>query len=176
MKLTLNKIDFIFQVLEEYILVITGSAVTLMILANALFRALQIDWFGSEELTLFVAVWLYFIGGICAGRDNTHICGNMLDMFISNKKIIFIFDVLKNVLSIAMASVFSVWIYEFVLWQGKLHSTTAVFKLPIVISLIPIAVFFTFWVIYLIRDLVVLVQNGPERKEERDTEKGDEVA
>jgi TRAP-type C4-dicarboxylate transport system permease small subunit len=176
MKLALNKIDYIFQVMEEYILVITGSAVTLMILANALFRFIQIDWFGSEELTLFVAAWLYFMGGICASRDNTHICGDMLNMFIANEKIIFVFDIIKNVISIAMASMFSIWIYEFLLWQNHLHSTTPVFKLPIVISLIPIAVFFTFWVIYMVRDLVVLIQNGPQRVEEKNTEKGDELA
>lgn len=165
MNIAIRKIDNIVRILEENVLIITGTAVTLMILANALFRYIQVDWFGSEELTLLTASWLYFIGSIGASRDNTHIRGDMLEMFVANKKIVYVFNLAKTVIAIAMASVFSVWVCQFVFWQYKLGSHTPVLKLPLVISLIPIPLFFIAWVIYMVRDLIIIIQNAPKRED-----------
>lgn len=170
MKALLKKIDHACEVFEEYIILITGTAITLMILASALFRMIKFDWFGSEELTLIVGVWMYFIGSICAARDNTHISGDMLNMFISNKRVVWICNIVKDIVSIAMAAVFMVWCTQFVAWQVSLGAQTAVYKIPNWISLIPIPLFFAFWVIYLIRNLVILVVAGPERHHEGGTQ------
>lgn len=156
-----KKIDSFFEAIEEYILLITGTVVTLMILASAVFRFIKFDWFGSEELTLIVGVWLYFVGSICAARNNTHISGDMLNMFISNKQVVFLFNVIRDAVSIAMAAVFTVWTFQFLTWQISLGASTAVYKLPNFISLIPIPLFFAFWVVYLIRNLVILIQSRP---------------
>ena len=156
-----KKIDSFFETIEEYILLITGTVVTLMILASAVFRFIKFDWFGSEELTLIVGVWLYFVGSICAARNNTHISGDMLNMFISNKQVVFLFNVIRDAVSIAMAAVFTVWTFQFLTWQISLGASTAVYKLPNFISLIPIPLFFAFWVVYLIRNLVILIQSRP---------------
>ena len=74
----LKKVDRLLESLEGWILVLTGTAVGVMILANAIFRFLRVDWFGSEELTMFVAFWLYFVGAACASRDDTHISADMV--------------------------------------------------------------------------------------------------
>lgn len=158
MKVILKKMDHVFEVFEEYILLITGTAVTLMILASAVFRFIKFDWFGSEELTLIVGVWLYFVGSICAARNNTHICGDMLNMFITNKRVVFVFNVIRDAVSVAMAAVFTVWTFQFLTWQISLGASTAVYKLPNFISLIPIPLFFTFWVVYLVRNLILQIQ------------------
>ena len=162
----LKKIDSVLELAEEYILLITGTAVTLMILVSAIFRMAKIDWFGSEELTLIVGAWLYFVGSICAGRDDTHIRGDMLNMFISNKKVVFVCNIVRDIVAIAMAAVFTLWTAQFVLWQYLLGASTAVYKLPMTISILPIPIFFAFWVIYLIRDFVILLKKGPECEEE----------
>lgn len=44
----LRKIDGFIEKVEGWILIITGTAVGVMILANAIFRFLRVDWFGSE--------------------------------------------------------------------------------------------------------------------------------
>lgn len=159
MKAALREIDHIFQIFEEYIIVITGTAVTMMILANALFRFIKYDWFGSEELTLIVGVWLYFVGSICAARSDTHIKGDMLNMFISSEKLTLIFNIIRDVVSVIMAAVFTVWTTQFLIWQVSLGASTAVYKLPNFISLIPIPLFFAFWTIYLLRALIIRLMN-----------------
>lgn len=161
MKTFLKKIDRLCELFEEYILLLTGTAVTMMILVNALFRVLQIDWFGAEELTLIVGVWLYFIGSIGAGRDNIHISGDMLNMFVKNKHVTYWFNVLRDLISLAMAAVFTSWTLEFVTWQFRLGAQTAVYKLPNVIQLIPIPLFFALWTVYLLRNLIIQIGDRP---------------
>lgn len=160
----LKKIDRIFEVFEEYIMLITGTAVTMMILINALFRIIQVDWFGAEELTLIVGVWLYFVGSICAGRENVHISGDMLNMFISNKHVTYWFNILRDVISLVMSGVFTVWTTQFLTWQISLGAQTAVYKVPNFISLIPVPLFFAFWTIYLLRNLVLQICNRPDKE------------
>lgn len=147
----------------------TGSGVTCMILVSALFRVLKIDWFGSEELTLMVGGWLYFIGGIRAARDGTHISGDMLNIFIKSEKILHIFNIIKMCIAIIMSIFFTVWTYQFLIWQISLGAVSAVYKLPNYISLIPIPLFFTFWIIYLLKDMYYLMRSyrqsiGGDRK------------
>jgi TRAP-type C4-dicarboxylate transport system permease small subunit len=166
MKTILKKIDRVFEIFEEYIMLITGTAVTMMILINALFRVIQVDWFGAEELTLIVGVWLYFVGSICAGRENIHISGDMLNMFISNKHVTYGFNILRDLVSLVMSGVFTVWTYQFLAWQISLGAQTAVYKVPNFISLIPIPLFFAFWTLYLLRNLVVQIGNKPGKTEE----------
>lgn len=64
----LRSLDRFIEKLQNWILLLTGTAITMMILVNALFRFLKVDWFGSEELILFVAFWLYFTGSACASQ------------------------------------------------------------------------------------------------------------
>jgi len=146
------------QWVQDWILIITGTAVGLMILVNALFRFLRIDWFGSEELTLFVAFWLYFTGAAYASRENTHISADMLSLFTSNVKVRAVADIVKNTIGAVMAAVFTYWCFNYVSWQANLGAKSAVYKLPIIISTIPIFICFLLWTLYLVRDLVSAVK------------------
>lgn len=146
------------QWVQDWILIITGTAVGLMILVNALFRFLRIDWFGSEELTLFVAFWLYFTGAAYASRENTHISADMLSLFTSNVKVRAVADIVKNTIGAVMAAVFTYWCFNYVSWQANLGAKSAVYKLPIIISTIPILICFLLWTLYLVRDLVSAVK------------------
>jgi len=162
MKKVLCKLDHFIEIIQNYILILTGTAVTLMILINALFRFLAIDWFGSEELTLFVAFWLYFTGSACASREGSHISADMLGLFTKNQVFLRVIAILKNAVGLVMAAVFTLWTFEFVMWQNQLGAASAVYKLPVLISLIPILIAFALWTVYLLRDLLRCFVEKPE--------------
>ncbi len=149
----LKKVDRLLESLEGWILVLTGTAVGVMILANAIFRFLRVDWFGSEELTMFVAFWLYFVGAACASRDDTHISADMVSLFTTNPKTRAIVSLVKNAVSLAISAVFTVWCFNYVTWQATMGAKSSVYKLPVIISTIPILFCFAMWTLYLIRDL-----------------------
>ena len=170
----LKKIDGALEWLQDWILVITGTAVGLMILVNALFRIIKVDWFGSEELTLFVAFWLYFMGAACASRDDTHISADMVSLFTTNPKIRAIIDVIKNTIGTAMSAVFTVWCFQYVSWQAQLGAKSSVYKLPVIIATIPILICFALWTLYLIRDLVKALSVLTGKDNSAEIEKGGE--
>ena len=150
----LKKADQALNRVQNWILVITGTAITAMILVNAACRFLQIDWFGSEELTMFVAFWLYFVGSACASREDTHISADMLALFTEDPKARAVAGIVKNVISVVMCAVFTYWCFNYVSWQMSLGAKSSAYKLPIVISTIPILLSFALWVLNLIRDLM----------------------
>ena len=150
----LRKIDGFIEKVEGWILIITGTAVGVMILANAIFRFLRVDWFGSEELTMFVAFWLYFVGAACASRDDTHISADMVSLFTSNPKVRATVNLVKTVIGLVISAVFTVWCFNYVAWQATMGAKSSVYKLPVIISTIPILFSFVMWTLYLIRDIV----------------------
>ena len=141
---------------------------------NALFRIIKVDWFGSEELTLFVAFWLYFMGAACASRDDTHISADMVSLFTTNPKIRAIIDVIKNTIGTAMSAVFTVWCFKYVSWQAQLGAKSSVYKLPVIIATIPILICFALWTLYLIRDLVKALSVLTGKDNSAEIEKGGE--
>ncbi len=164
----LKKLDGMLEWVQNWILIITGTAVGIMILVNAVFRLLRIDWFGSEELTLFVAFWLYFMGAACASRENTHISADMLSLFSDSPKVRAIADIVKNVIGGAMSALFTYWCFNYVVWQANMGAKSAVYKLPVIIATTPILICFFLWTLYLIRDLVnaIKVLSGSAPKPE----------
>lgn len=168
----IRKLDDLLKWVQNWILVITGTAVGIMIIVNAAFRFLAIDWFGSEELTLFVAFWLYFMGAACASREGTHICADMIALFTDNVKILSVVGVIKNLVGLAMSVTFTVWCAQYVAWQAGLGAKSVVYKLPVIISTIPILICFVLWSLYLLRDLIISARSFTAKKEASDMEGG----
>lgn len=154
----LKKLDKVLEWIEEWILVITGTAVMMMILVNAACRYLRIDWFGSEELTMFVAFWLYFTGCACASREKTHISADMINLFTNNKTVINTVTLIRNIISLVVCAMFTRWCFNYVAWQMEKHAKSIIYKLPVTIATIPMLVAFVLWTIYLVRDLIVTLR------------------
>ena len=151
----LQKLDEGLDRIEGWILVITGVAVCCIIFVNALMRYIfKLDFYGNEEITLFFAFWLYFIGSARAAKRKTHITADMISIFTKNEKIIDIFHMLREVISLGMAAIATYWSLSYVMWSGSLGAKSSVSKLPLLIAQIPIFISFLLWTIYEIRDVV----------------------
>lgn len=151
----LKKIDNFLEKIENIILIFTGIAVCLLIFIGAMMRYIfKIDFYGSEEIILFISFWLYFIGSTVAAKKNTHIDANMLSIFIKNEKVLQLFSLIKNIIAFFMASIVTYWCYKYVSWSAEMGAASNVFKLPNIIGQIPIFISFFIWDMYLIRDIV----------------------
>ena len=86
MEKLLKSIDNLTCKLQEYICIVTGVIVCFLIVVAAFMRyVLAKDFYGSEELILLTAFWLYFIGSSLAARDDTHINADMTSLFVKNE-------------------------------------------------------------------------------------------
>lgn len=150
----MKKLGKIFNGIQEYILIITGVAVTILIMVAAAARYIfKTDFYGSEEITLFFAFWLYFIGSMYAAKNNSHINANMISMFVKNQTIIKTVEVVKDGITLFLTVVVSYWCFNYVSWSFGMNAKSNVFKLPNVIAQLPILLSFIAWIFYAFRDV-----------------------
>lgn len=132
----------------------------MLIFADALARYIfKQSFIGSEEIILFIAFWLYFIGSMYAARKDTHISANMISMFVNNQKIVKIVELLKNILSLLMTIIITVWCFRYVSWSFNMNARSNVFKLPNLIGQVPIFLSFFVWNFYALRDVIKSLYN-----------------
>ncbi len=151
----LKKLDDGLEFVENWILILTGIAVCVLIFISAMTRYIfKTDFYGSEELILFTAFWLYFTGSAMAAKKDTHINANMISMFVKNQKIVATFDFIKYLISLFISVIATYWCYNYVTWSIQMKAASNVFKLPVVIGQLPIFISFFLWTLYLIRDVI----------------------
>jgi len=156
LKEVVSAIDKGLQVIYDYIMMIAGSAVAILIMVGALMRyVLKIDFYGSEEIILIFGFWLYFIGSISAARSKSHLNANMVTIFTKNERIIAIAAIIKDLVSLAICTLAIVWCYRYWSWTFNLKPRTSVHKIPYYIQQFPMCLSFLMWGVYLVRDCCV---------------------
>ena len=154
-----KRIDSIIEQISNWLLVITGIAVCVLIFAGAVMRhVFHSDFYGSEELILVAAFWLYFIGSSMAAKHDTQIRAEMLDMIIKNKTLLSIANIVKYIINLAMSTIASIWSIQYVLWNINMNVKSNVFRFPVAFAVLPIAISFVLWAIYCLRDLINAVK------------------
>lgn len=168
---TLGKAEQIWDRIQEYILIITGSAVCILIIVSALMRqVLKIDLYGSEEIILFIAFWLYFIGSMYAAKKDTHINANMISMFTDNKKVLILSEIVKEGISLVLNIVVLKWCFDYVMWSVSLGRRSDVFKLPHLIGQLPILISFFMWIFYTLRRFIGYIRGYKDFKKGSDSQ------
>ncbi|GAB1477263.1 hypothetical protein MASR2M70_21010 [Bacillota bacterium] len=149
----ISKIDLLLERINQFIIVLTGSAVAILIMVGAFMRyVIKMDFYGSEEIILMVGFWLFFVGSISAAREKSHLNANMVAVFTNNPMILKISDLLRDVLSLAVCSLAIYWCYDYWSWVFPLQPKTSVHKIPYYIQQFPMCISFLLWGFYLIRD------------------------
>ena len=135
---------------------VAGVCLTAMIFATVVARyVFKRDIFGSEEIIMFFAWWLYFIGGIGGSQEDSHIKADMIEVFCSNK---FIVDFCRGLAKALESFVFFLAAYmTYLMLQTnfKRWPVTTALKIPYVATQIPIfigfigmAVFAIYWSLF----------------------------
>ena len=155
----LKKINSATLKVMETILCISGSVSSILIIAGAFMRyVLKKDFFGMDEFIMLSAFWLYFIGSSYASWEDSHINADLVTSFVKNPKALKVLAIIKYSLSIAISSVTTFWCFQFVMWNIEKMPKTAVYKIPVITSQIPILISFIMMTIYLCMHLVIAIK------------------
>lgn len=161
LKRIIGFVDHISSKIQSYIIIIACILVTSFILISAILRyVFKADFYGSEELILITAFWLYFTGSASSARDNTHINADMVTLFTKNKKYIRIVSYIRLLINMAVVCCAVMWGIDWLKWSNEINGSSPVFKIPNIIAQIPIVLSFVCWLLYLIRDFILLVREG----------------
>ena len=98
----------------DYTLTVLMTLVALMELVQVVTRyVFKIPVMGLEELLVYPAIWLYFVGSANASREDTQIKANVLDVFLKTRRSSLIVRIVADVLSLVVALwlTWYAWIY-----------------------------------------------------------------
>ena len=160
-----NVLAAVLEAVQQYIVMFTGMASCLLIAVAAFMRyVLQVDFYGSEELIMLTAFWLYFMGASLATREDSHISADLICSLMKTPRQRRILKTIQHAISLAISVLATNWAYIYIAWSLARNPKTAVLKFPIIWLQFPILVFFILSSLYLlghvINDIRALVRGG----------------
>ena len=124
---------------------------------------LNINFAGSDELLVILALWLYYIGGLYGNYEDSQIRADVLSIFIHKDAIIYILNIIVKVISLATSIYLAVWAYQYLQFCLKLGGVTPVYKLPMLCSRLALVVGYIVPPIYNVYHFILaIISKGPE--------------
>lgn len=114
-------------------MVIGGVLLPGLIATGVFFRyVLEKDFFAVEEIEIYIAIWLYFIGGALASYKKWHITADLTQSMISNFKIKKMFAILSSFITVLVVFLVTYCTVDLVTYAWKMKSTSTAWKIPLV--------------------------------------------
>ena len=119
----------------RFVIVVCSIMSTATILAAVFMRyVLGSNFYGSDEIILLFAFWLYFIGAAHGSYENSHIKADLMKMYIKNMRVKDAIGLLAEFATVLVNTVVLVWATEMLIWSLEKNPLTTSLKIPISIS------------------------------------------
>lgn len=147
-------------------LMITGSVVSTTCMVYAVIKRYLFkgNFYGSDEIIMLFAFWLYFMGAAYGSFENSHIKADLLNVYIRNMRIKDGVGLLAQVCTVLVNSIVLLWATRYFSLELRRWGLSTALKIPLVIP--KSSVFFGFLlmefyhVFYLLRDLRLFIRDG----------------
>lgn len=115
-------------------MVVGGCVVGILIFVEVFLRyVLASPLFGVEELILFIAMWLYFMGAAYGAYERTHIKAELIHLWVHSTKSQAIIRSITGVITVFMALTMLKWSYPYFIWGLTRGATSQALLLPMVL-------------------------------------------
>ncbi len=122
------------------------------------------NFYGSDEIIMLFAFWLYFMGAVYGSYENSHIKADLLNVYIKNMRVKDGIAILAQVCTVVVNTIILIWAVRFFSTEVAKWGLSTSLKIPLVIP--KSAVFFGFLlmefyhVYYLQRDFRKYMKEG----------------
>lgn len=116
------------------VLIICSAVSTGCILYAVFLRyILKSNFYGSDEIILLFAFWLYFIGAAYGSYENSHIKADLLNMYIKNMRYKDGMNLIAQSATVLVNCILLVWAFESLSWALEKMPLTTSLKIPLAI-------------------------------------------
>lgn len=151
--------------LQKTIMVIGGCVIAILIFVEVFLRyVLASPLFGVEELILFIAMWMYFLGTSYGAYERTHIQAELLHLWFKNKRSYARVKSVSCMITIFMSITMIKWSYPYFIWGITMGAKSQALLLPMVISQSAVFVGSILMSIYFAAELIDYVLQSTGRK------------
>ena len=122
------------------------------------------NFYGSDEVIMLFAFWLYFMGAVYGSYENSHIKADLLNVYIKNMRKKDAVALLSQILTIVVNTIVLVWAIRYFGAEIAKGGLSTALKIPLVIP--KSAVFFGFLlmefyhVVYFIKNTLAFIRKG----------------
>ena len=122
-------------IFQKFIMAFSSILVVGLISYGAAIRYIfEKDFYGMEELVLFIGFWMYFMGGSYGSFSRTHISAEVIPNYIKNKRTQGIVRLIASTCTTLLCFLLTYWGLLLVLWNIQTWPVTPALKIPIVAS------------------------------------------
>ncbi len=97
---------------------------------------------GIEEMLVFPAIWLYFLGAANASQERSQIQAQVLEQFLRQPKTIYVSKITRAAIAFGIATWLTYWAYVYLIYSIHAAKLSATLYWPLVYA--ECAVFFGF--------------------------------
>jgi TRAP-type C4-dicarboxylate transport system permease small subunit len=164
---------------QKGILIISSAVAVLLIVYNTIDRYfIQRGFFGFEELIIIFAMWLYWVAGMQASYEASHIKGDVVNIFVKSIKGRKIVALIAQGLTVFGLFFWVQWGLDYYEWIfGRGRAVTQGLRLPMWTSQMPLIIgfiaMFLYSIYHFVKTLISLIKG--EQKEEKEEKAAVEV-
>lgn len=155
----------ILQNVVKVVMIIGSVASTgLMVYSVILRYVFKGNFYGSDEVIMLFAFWLYFMGAVYGSYENSHIKADLLNVYIKNLRSKDAVALVAQVLTIVVNTIVLMWAWKYFQMELTKWGLSTALKIPLVIP--KSAVFFGFLLMefyhiyYFIHNLLRYLRDG----------------
>jgi TRAP-type C4-dicarboxylate transport system permease small subunit len=151
--------------LQRYFLIVGGCVITVLIFTEVMLRYVFVSpLFGIEELIVFIAMWLYFIGASLGAYERSHIKADVIHIWVKKPRSMAIVHTINSVITVALSAILVSWCYHYFLFGIEKGGQTPALRLPVVLSQSAVFAGAILMTIYFFVELVENVRNAISKK------------
>ena len=153
MLIFINKIEKVIVKLNRLVMILTGVILPVLVTTGVFFRyILKIDFFGVEEIEIYIAIWLYFVGAALASYQKRHITADLTQSMISSFRIRKIFKIISTFIAMVVAIIVTYCSIDLVTYAYQMNPRTSVWQIPLVTEYAIVLLSFLLMSLYNVRD------------------------
>ena len=125
-------------------LMIIGSVVSTVCMVYAVIKRYIFsgNFYGSDEIIMLFAFWLYFMGAVYGSYEDSHIKADLLNVYIKNMRIKDGLAILAQFCTVVVNTIVLMWAFKYFCGEISKWGLSTSLKIPLVIP--KSAVFFGF--------------------------------
>lgn len=124
----------VLRTLVKYIMILCSIASTGCILYSVILRYIfKSNFYGSDEIILMFAFWLYFTGAVYGSYENSHIKADLMNVYVKNIRIKDFINLLAQMIMIVVNVILITWALDYFMWGLEKMPLSTGLKIPLVI-------------------------------------------
>ena len=120
--------------LQRWFLIIAGCFITLLVFVQVMLRyVFKSPLFGIEELIVFIAMWLYFIGAALGAHDRTHIKADVIHVWVKSARGMAIIHTINSAVTVTLSAIMISWCYDYFIFALRKGGESPALRIPLII-------------------------------------------